>query len=376
VAQLCKTLWATTGVGTVFIQLSRPLMLRSPLVTCCWGDSNCSTGCAAAQRTPTADPDPHAGMPLQKFGTPSAHRNSYFQLQQQAEQQLHPQQTNCLRAYYQQQWMYPVTVCFSCPPPKTPQSLNTHCFRIITLHYTHHTYVDTPPPPPQTQHSPFTHTHRTGTCCPAHIMSPCPSCTCRTSSSILQSCQQPSGNKQNYHTYHTHSRPPPHSVLLSSCCQTCTALLVLGVFVTREHVRHNKSGITHRDRAKINHLRELPYQVNHFAAVGRSPFRIALFVLPNLPAEREEAHCHHISRRAGGRGSRPQCTKAAVNNRGSRRPPTPRHIHSNSRVRYRPCRGTQPCRRQYKQQQQYRQYRRQQRHRQRRYGCGWGHCQH
>jgi hypothetical protein len=35
-----------------------------------------------------------------------------------------------------------------------------------------------------------------------------------------------------------------------------------GVFVTREHVRHNKSGITHRDRAKINHLRELPYQVN------------------------------------------------------------------------------------------------------------------
>jgi hypothetical protein len=35
----------------------------------------------------------------------------------------------------------------------------------------------------------------------------------------------------------------------------CRALL--GVFVTREHVRHNKSGITHRDRAKINHSREL-----------------------------------------------------------------------------------------------------------------------
>jgi hypothetical protein len=35
-----------------------------------------------------------------------------------------------------------------------------------------------------------------------------------------------------------------------------------------EHVRHNKSGKTHRDRARINHLRELPY---HFAAVGRSP---------------------------------------------------------------------------------------------------------
>jgi hypothetical protein len=25
-----------------------------------------------------------------------------------------------------------------------------------------------------------------------------------------------------------------------------------GVLVTREHVRHNKSGITHRDRAMIN----------------------------------------------------------------------------------------------------------------------------
>jgi hypothetical protein len=45
------------------------------------------------------------------------------------------------------------------------------------------------------------------------------------------------------------------------------SLLFGGVFVTREHVRHNKSGITHRDRARINHLRELP----HFAAVGRSP---------------------------------------------------------------------------------------------------------
>jgi hypothetical protein len=26
-----------------------------------------------------------------------------------------------------------------------------------------------------------------------------------------------------------------------------------GVFVTREHVRHNKSGIAHRGRARINH---------------------------------------------------------------------------------------------------------------------------
>jgi hypothetical protein len=30
-------------------------------------------------------------------------------------------------------------------------------------------------------------------------------------------------------------------------------LTVLGVFVTREHVRHNKSGIAHRGRARINH---------------------------------------------------------------------------------------------------------------------------
>jgi hypothetical protein len=42
----------------------------------------------------------------------------------------------------------------------------------------------------------------------------------------------------------------------------------LGVFVTREHVRHNKSGIAHRGRTGINHLRELP---TTFAAVGRLP---------------------------------------------------------------------------------------------------------
>jgi hypothetical protein len=48
-------------------------------------------------------------------------------------------------------------------------------------------------------------------------------------------------------------------------------LLFLGVFVTREHVRHNKSGIAHRGRTRINHLRELPTKLNHFAAVGRLP---------------------------------------------------------------------------------------------------------
>jgi hypothetical protein len=30
-------------------------------------------------------------------------------------------------------------------------------------------------------------------------------------------------------------------------------LFFWGVFVTREHVRHNKSGIAHRSRARINH---------------------------------------------------------------------------------------------------------------------------
>jgi hypothetical protein len=30
-------------------------------------------------------------------------------------------------------------------------------------------------------------------------------------------------------------------------------LFFLGVFVTREHVRHNKSGIAHRGRTGINH---------------------------------------------------------------------------------------------------------------------------
>jgi hypothetical protein len=44
-----------------------------------------------------------------------------------------------------------------------------------------------------------------------------------------------------------------------------------GVFVTCEHVRHNKSGIAHRGRTRINHLRELPTKLNHFAAVGRLP---------------------------------------------------------------------------------------------------------
>jgi hypothetical protein len=43
------------------------------------------------------------------------------------------------------------------------------------------------------------------------------------------------------------------------------------VFVTREHVRHNKSDIAHRGRSRINHFRELPTKLDHFAAVGRLP---------------------------------------------------------------------------------------------------------
>jgi site-specific DNA-cytosine methylase len=43
----------------------------------------------------------------------------------------------------------------------------------------------------------------------------------------------------------------------------------MGVVVTREHVRHNKSGITHRDRAQIYHSRELPYQVKPLRSGGQ-----------------------------------------------------------------------------------------------------------
>jgi hypothetical protein len=41
------------------------------------------------------------------------------------------------------------------------------------------------------------------------------------------------------------------------------------VFVTREHVRHNKSGIAHRGRTGINHLTELPTKLNHFCSGGQ-----------------------------------------------------------------------------------------------------------
>jgi hypothetical protein len=53
----------------------------------------------------------------------------------------------------------------------------------------------------------------------------------------------------------------------AGCDAAC--LGILGVFVTREHVRHNKSGIAHRGRTGINHLRELPTKLNHFCSGGQ-----------------------------------------------------------------------------------------------------------
>jgi hypothetical protein len=59
--------------------------------------------------------------------------------------------------------------------------------------------------------------------------------------------------------------------LLPGCIAELLAVCLLGVFVTREHVGHNKSGIAHWGKTRINHLRELPTKLNHFAAVGRLP---------------------------------------------------------------------------------------------------------
>jgi hypothetical protein len=44
------------------------------------------------------------------------------------------------------------------------------------------------------------------------------------------------------------------NVGLCEACRACAELpLIWGVFVTREHVRHNKSGITHRGKTRISH---------------------------------------------------------------------------------------------------------------------------
>jgi hypothetical protein len=57
------------------------------------------------------------------------------------------------------------------------------------------------------------------------------------------------------------------SQLHQTCCHAAMLPLqrsLMGVFVTCEHVRHNKSGIAHQGRIRINHLRELPTKLNHF----------------------------------------------------------------------------------------------------------------
>jgi hypothetical protein len=73
-----------------------------------------------------------------------------------------------------------------------------------------------------------------------------------------------------------------------------------GVFVTREHVRHNKSGIAHRGRTGINHLRELPTKLNHFCSGGQ-------VTLPNITREPKvclwSAGCREVCVCGGGAAS-------------------------------------------------------------------------
>jgi hypothetical protein len=72
--------------------------------------------------------------------------------------------------------------------------------------------------------------------------------------------------------------------------------LFLGVFVTREHVRHNKSGIAHRGRTRINHLRELPTKLNHFCSGGQ-------VTLPNRTREPQVCLWSAGCREVGGAAS-------------------------------------------------------------------------
>jgi hypothetical protein len=49
-----------------------------------------------------------------------------------------------------------------------------------------------------------------------------------------------------------------HVTLRQAVRYDCTHFIsfvvpLMGVFVTREHVRHNKSGITHRGKTRISH---------------------------------------------------------------------------------------------------------------------------
>jgi hypothetical protein len=80
----------------------------------------------------------------------------------------------------------------------------------------------------------------------------------------------------------------------------------MGVFVTREHVCHSKSGIAHRGRTRVNHLRELPTKLDHFAAVGRLP----------CPAEPVNHRCTFGMRGAEKLGRQlvvPKCRAAVFN---------------------------------------------------------------
>ena len=82
---------------------------------------------------------------------------------------------------------------------------------------------------------------------------------------------------------------------------------ILGVFVTREHVRHNKSGIAHRGRTGINHLRELPTKLNHFCSGGQ-------VTLPNRTREPQvclwSAGCREVG---GGQPVIPKSRAAFIN---------------------------------------------------------------
>jgi hypothetical protein len=76
----------------------------------------------------------------------------------------------------------------------------------------------------------------------------------------------------------------------------------MGVFVTREHVRHNKSGITHRDRARINHLSKLPHPVKPLCSGGHSP----------CPAELVNHRCTFGVRGAEKSGKQPVVPKSSA----------------------------------------------------------------
>jgi hypothetical protein len=63
-----------------------------------------------------------------------------------------------------------------------------------------------------------------------------------------------------------------HAMLVTSVLSAALYCVshISGVFVTREHVRHNKSNITHRGRARIHQQRQLPHQVEPLCSSGQS----------------------------------------------------------------------------------------------------------